>query len=137
MCIVKFEGNFFLFFNYFSRVVDDKNRKYFGYVSTTFYTSHSSSQFLSIFFIFANYILAPFLNDFNTIVTVNNSVLYIISFKVLVKNFNEPNKIIIIICYYYVRPQFVCFSIYLHLHVSDTPTSFTILKLTDSVDDLI
>ena len=36
MCIVKFESNFLLFFDYFSRTIDDTNRKYFCYVFVTF-----------------------------------------------------------------------------------------------------
>ena len=36
MCVVEFESNFLLFFDYFSRTIDYTNRKYFCSVSVTF-----------------------------------------------------------------------------------------------------
>ena len=56
MCVVEFESNFLLFFDYFSRTIDDTNCKYFCSVSVTFKTSHSNSQLFSILFISVNYI---------------------------------------------------------------------------------
>ena len=66
-----------------------KNANTFAtFLLTTFYSSHANSQFFSILFIFVNYVLPPFLNDFNTIIIVNNFVLLVIPC-------NESNKIVI------------------------------------------